>query len=327
MDSFIPAIPGISLLTSLWPLGYESVNVQKIAYAQEDPENQYLRIHSPINIPPGNCRVCVIYHGGYFKSCYSLDNSLINTVAPFLASQGWVAIEVEYRRVGNQGGGWPGTNNDVISSLQFIHELSTKPEYSHFDMNRVTILGHSAGGTLALWACGQIACKRIKFTPQLCVAIAPIPDLEEGHRLKLSDEGTAIFNYMGGKEPTPSSSSPPPPGVFNFNSTASGPVCPWSLASPSKQLPLCSKKLFLVVGSEDKDVPPSIVTSFHQKCNEVIKALPGGVGPYARMPPTTLPARLEVMQGVDHFEVVNAGSAAWAKIYGWILEELSQVEK
>ncbi len=114
--------------------------------------------------------VVVIIHGGFWKQMYELDNSLIDTVAPFCVSNGFVSCEVEYRRgrasVDGGAGGWPTTNNDIISALTKLHEFSlsehckvivnthslavkwcinTRYMQVKMDMSRVVILGHSAG--------------------------------------------------------------------------------------------------------------------------------------------------------------------------------------
>lgn len=62
---------------------------------------------------------------------------------------------------------------------------------------KVILLGHSAGGTLALWIASKLDKLSEGIPIALCVAVAPIGDLEEGSRRKLSDEGDAINLYMG----------------------------------------------------------------------------------------------------------------------------------
>jgi dienelactone hydrolase len=59
-----------------------------------------------------------------------------------------------------------------------------RPMRALIDAHRIVIMGHSAGGYLALWACSQLADRRLPFTPMLCVAIAPICDLPEACKRK-----------------------------------------------------------------------------------------------------------------------------------------------
>lgn len=109
-------------------------------------------------------------------------------------SKGYGVCLIEYRRVGIEGGGWPGTNDDIVKALEKMSSIID--EKNDDRKQKVVLLGHSAGGTLASW----ISCKmnEINGIPiALCVAVAPIGDLEAGYDRKLSDEGDAVFNYMG----------------------------------------------------------------------------------------------------------------------------------
>lgn len=83
---------------------------------------------------------------------FHLGNALIDTIAPFVVSQGFVACEIEYRRgnhVIDEGrGGWPRTNRDISKALIKLHSLATGEAdvcEAKMDMSRVVILGHSAG--------------------------------------------------------------------------------------------------------------------------------------------------------------------------------------
>jgi acetyl esterase/lipase len=57
---------------------------------------------------------------------------------------------IEYRRVG-AGGGWPNTFADVAAAIDRLAELGDP----RLDLDRVTLIGHSAGGHLALWAAAR----------------------------------------------------------------------------------------------------------------------------------------------------------------------------
>ena len=62
-----------------------------------------------------------------------------------LAARGFAAWNIEYRRVGQEGGGWPGTLEDVAAAADAV------PGLDGVDPSRVVTVGHSAGGHLALW--------------------------------------------------------------------------------------------------------------------------------------------------------------------------------
>jgi acetyl esterase/lipase len=82
------------------------------------------RIHKPSSMQRTNSYVIV--HGGYWESVWNVDNALIDTLAPFLSSRGHVAVEVEYRRSDEVGGGWPGTNDDIVDALNMFASVQPK---------------------------------------------------------------------------------------------------------------------------------------------------------------------------------------------------------
>lgn len=120
-------------------------------------------------------------------------------------SRGYSVCLVEYRRVGHEGGGWPGTNEDIANALKNLEKVlqeedeNSSAEHSDSDRKpqKVVILGHSAGGTLALWMACKSSVLGDTVPIALCVAVAPIGNLEEGYRRRLSDDGDAIDLYMG----------------------------------------------------------------------------------------------------------------------------------
>ena len=69
----------------------------------------------------------------------------MTALAADLARRGVAAWNVEYRRVGQDGGGWPGTFEDVAAAVDRLAEVD------EVDAARVATCGHSAGGHLALW--------------------------------------------------------------------------------------------------------------------------------------------------------------------------------
>ena len=90
----------------------------------DDEENQYIRIYGS-NLPNiQDSTTFIILHGGFWKSFYSLDCSAIDTLQPFLSEKGCGVCLVEYRRVGQEGGGYPGTINDIILALKKFYEYS-----------------------------------------------------------------------------------------------------------------------------------------------------------------------------------------------------------
>jgi acetyl esterase/lipase len=90
--------------------------------------------------------VAIVVHGGCWRSAYGEDH--IRPACAALARAGFAAWCLEYRRVGDEGGGWPGTFEDVARGADHLREVAkTRP----LDLTRVAAVGHSAGGHLALW--------------------------------------------------------------------------------------------------------------------------------------------------------------------------------
>lgn len=95
--------------------------------------------------------VAVVIHGGCWRA--SVDNrSGIAGFAEALTKRGFATWNVEYRRVGDAGGGWPGTFQDVAAAEDKLADVAARYK---LDLSRVVIVGHSAGAHLALWAASR----------------------------------------------------------------------------------------------------------------------------------------------------------------------------
>ena len=117
--------------------------------------------------------VVVLVHGGYWHDDYSL--TLENAVARSLMSAGALVWNVEYRRLGADGGGWPDTGRDVVGALELLAEeipaALPGAVAARLDLDNVTVIGHSAGAQLAIWAVAQIAA-RIRAAGRVSTVIA-----------------------------------------------------------------------------------------------------------------------------------------------------------
>jgi len=107
-----------------------------------DDPSQVVELTLPEGRPRG---VVVVVHGGFWRAAYDLD--LGRPLARSLVEQGWAAWNVEYRRVGNGGGGMP-TCDDVHAAVEALAGTD-------LPLDRVVTLGHSAGGHLATWAASR----------------------------------------------------------------------------------------------------------------------------------------------------------------------------
>lgn len=136
--------------------------------------------------------VAVMYHGGFWKQQWTIDNTPLVSVVPDLLAKGFGVVEIEYRRRDDEGGGWPGTNQDALLALNSLETIAPN-ECAALDLADVTLIGHSAGGCLVLWLASQ---ELVKIRLAAVVAVAPVCDLNEGYHLRLSDEGDAVEKYM-----------------------------------------------------------------------------------------------------------------------------------
>ncbi|HTA32314.1 MAG TPA: alpha/beta hydrolase [Solirubrobacteraceae bacterium] len=96
---------------------------------------------------PGPYPLIVLIHGGSWRARYG--RIVMRGLASDLVRRGWAAWNIEYRRVGG-GGGWPATFADVAAAIDHLAELPAPVA-----LDAVTIIGHSAGGHLALWAAAR----------------------------------------------------------------------------------------------------------------------------------------------------------------------------
>src|SRR5437762_7123265 len=109
--------------------------------------------------------VAIVLHGGFWRARYDLLH--IGHLCAALTARGIATWSLEYRRVGQPGGGWPGTAQDVKAGAAMVAHL---PD---IDSGHVVCVGHSAGGQLALW----LAAERVV---QGAISLAGVVDLVDG---------------------------------------------------------------------------------------------------------------------------------------------------
>ncbi|MGI8948757.1 MAG: alpha/beta hydrolase family protein [Ornithinimicrobium sp.] len=140
-------------------------------------EHQVYDVYEPPTAASGTCVVLV--HGGFWRAEH--DRRHLYPMAAALAEQGHRVVLVEYRRTGMPGGGWPTTGLDVATAVQTVRDRECRPGLP------VVLVGHSAGGHLALWLLHQPAGAGVAGA----VSLAGCLDLALVRHLGLGDEAVA----------------------------------------------------------------------------------------------------------------------------------------
>ena len=140
-----------------------------IAYGEDSL--QYGELWLPA-AKPQKAPLVIFVHGGCWLSAYDIQHS--HALSTGLSRSGYAVWSLEYRRTGNEGGGWPGSLNDVSAGITFaLSQLARTNDAAQIDFDDVRLLGHSAGGHLALLAAADPA---IRGTLSQVIGLAAITD-------------------------------------------------------------------------------------------------------------------------------------------------------
>ena len=242
------------------------------------------RNFAELRIPTGNGAFPFLFviHGGFWQSAYDLSH--IGHLCAAFTSKGIVTCNLEYRRLGDPGGGWPGTFQDV--SLAIDHVLEMLSSDHRVDLTRTAVIGHSAGGHLALWLGGRHRIPNAsplrdaqKYRLGSTVSLAGVCDLRTAWRQRLGNG--IVAKLMGG---TPGQV----PDRYNDG-------------SPIELLPTGTRQV-LIHGSIDDVVPVSQSEKFVERAEQL--------GEH--------PALVELDE-VGHFELIDPESNAWSAVVEAVL--------
>lgn len=193
---------------------------QRVAYGSD--ANQFFDLRLPAAKQKNSSPLVINIHGGFWRAKYGLAHA--GHLCAALTAQGLVTANLEYRRVGNEGGGWPGTFADIRSAYQFL--LQTAGKYS-LDTSRVLVMGHSAGGQLALCLAAD------EPSVSRTISLAGVVDLRHAYELHVSND--AVVEFLRGK-----------PSEVPDHYREADPM----------QLSIPKARQWLIHGSADDTVPP-----------------------------------------------------------------------
>jgi acetyl esterase/lipase len=149
-------------------------------------------VHLPA--APASGLLLVVIHGGDWQQ--TATREYLAPMVAGLVEAGHAVASLEYRRIGEGGsGGWPMTFDDIADALVEVPPLvDALAAEAGISLRATIVVGHSAGGQLALW----LAAQPVLTTPALIgvVALGPTADLALGHELGVGDGAVAVL--LGG---------------------------------------------------------------------------------------------------------------------------------
>lgn len=229
----------------------------------------------------------IFIHGGCWLSDYDIAHTQAFSKA--LSEQGYAVWSIEYRRVGDSGGGWPGTFQDVANGVDYVHGLARRYP---LDLSRAAIVGHSSGGHLALWAASRrgfstdsIFYAENPLAIKVVVSLAGIADI-----VTFAEQGGSCGRVL----------------QTLFSGSPTEVPQRYQLGTPL-DISALGVQLVMLQGEADTIVPDSQARSYLKSLSLPVKAQ--GSDPV-----------LQRIQDAGHFDWLFPGSRAW----GQLLEVLQQ---
>jgi acetyl esterase/lipase len=261
--------------------GRSSLRTERYGLLESQEGDLYLpaRSHPPV--------LCLL-HGGFWRMPYGRDQ--MAAIAQDLASRGFAVWNLEYRRLGEPKGGWPSTFQDVTMGIEHLGSLAANG--LDIDLTQVTVIGHSAGGHLALWSAARNRESRTSGTAKriqiaAVVGQAPLVDLIRAYDLGVG--GNAIAELLGGL-----------PNVRRAQ---------YQEASPIELLPLGVPQL-LLHGTADDEVPIEMTRTYTQTAKAV-----GDCVEFVELAET------------GHMEYLDPQGKAHSTLCDWLLRHRSEATK
>ncbi len=229
--------------------------------------------------------VAILIHGGYWRQGFTRE--AMTDLARDLGRVGYAVWNIDYRRVGDPGGGYPGTARDVAAAVDKLAELAPN---NNLDLSRVVVLGHSAGGQLGLWSAarGRLPATAVGAKPQVqirgAVSLAGVLDLAAAARASgagsEAELSRSVLGYLGG-----------PPGAVPDR---------YSQQSPIARVPIGLPQLLLHGGNDER-------VSIDQSRAYLQAATAAGDQ-----------VKLIELPNVSHFDLVKSTAAWWDDVLIWL---------
>jgi len=226
--------------------------------------------------PESGFPVAIFIHGGQWTADWTKDYS--NSFVEDLTAAGIATWDIEFRRMGNQGGGYPGTFLDVAIGADHLRELAEKYP---LDLKRVVAVGHSSGGHLALWLAAR---KNLPETSELyvpnplplsgVVSLAGVNDLKRSLELGGRDDVLKLVGVATRQEADP-----------RFAET-----------DPARLLPLGVPQA-LIVGTSDNEWRVAMTREYADAARDAGDSV-----------------ELTILDGANHFDVVDPEGPAFPVI-------------
>lgn len=232
----------------------------RISYGQDPLQFGELRMPGG----SGPFPLAVVIHGGCWVSKFA---TLQNTaaLADALRDAGIATWNIEYRRLDNPGGGWPGTFNDVADAVDRVRVIAREHP---IDLSRVVTIGHSAGAHLALWAAARHRLPKdsevYRQNPlplRAAVALGGPGDLRDFYGQAQGICGTNVIEKLMGGSPETVPTR-------------------YTHGSPAELLPLGVRQV-LIVGTDDRVMPPESRDAYKASASKAgdrveVMEVPGG---------------------------------------------------
>src|SRR5262245_14956513 len=232
--------------------------------------------------------LAIFIHGGCWKNLPAAGREQLRHIGGELAKQGIAVWSIGYRRADEAGGGYPGTFQDVGAA---IDRVRSEAAHHHLDLSRTIVVGHSAGGHLALWASVRDRLPPASplhnadpFIPHAVISLGGVGDLKAFARL--------VPILCG-------------PGIIERLAPETASANPYAEISPA-ELPPPRGRVVMISGILDRLVPPYVADDYARAMRQR----------------HATPIELVDIPGAGHFDLVTPGTGAWEDVRARIVAAL-----